>query len=286
MAVSVLPILILFTALPKLCLSAESSLTIIAAGVQSSEDAPNAPADYPFLPGDFVYFTFQISGFDVQSSQQGQVRTISLTYQITPEDTHGAALAPPTSGAILTELSPEDKNWLPKRRASFLIPSFVAAGEFKIHVSVEDLIGKTSASDDVPFRIGGTQIQPAGSITVQNFHFFRNQNDREPLQIPAYSPGDPVYARFDMTGFKIDAQNRYHLAYGLSVVRPDGKPFIEQPNAAELQAGSFYPAQYVPGILDLKTSTDVPRGEYVITLTVRDLMANSSYDIKKAFSVE
>lgn len=272
--------------LPRISNAAESSLAIIDAGVQQSEDAPFVSNDYQFFPGDYLYFTFQVAGFAIQSEGRDEVRKISLSYQVTPEDSRGNALAKSTEGQIQDELHPEDKNWLPKRRASFLLPSFVAAGEFRIHVVVKDLVAKNKTSRDFPFHIGGVQIQPSGAIAIEDFRFLRKETDREALQVPAYSPGDTVYARFNMTGYEFDAHNQYHLAYGVTVLRPDGKPFLEQPKAAELEDSSFYPAQFVPGTLDVITSSDSPQGEYVIILTARDLVANKSFETRQAFSIE
>ncbi len=278
--------LVLFISLPRCMFAADRSLAIVEAGIERSEDAPFVSAGYQFFPGDYVYFVFQIADFAINSDERNEVRTISLSYEITPEDSSGTALCPASSGKIETELSPQDKNWMPKRRVSFLIPSFVAAGEFHVHAAVKDLIGKTETSRDFPFHIGGVQIQPSSTVAIENFHFFRNENDREPLEVPAYRPGDTVYARFDMAGYKLGPQNEYHLAYGLTVLGPDGKPFIQQPAAAELQTDSFYPAQFVPGVLKLTTPPDATRGEYVVVLTVRDLVGNQSRESKQAFSIE
>jgi hypothetical protein len=284
---TLLPVLAaLFLLQARPCNAEQSSLTIIDAGVQQFEDAPFVSSDYRFLPGDYLYFTFQITGFSVKSEERNEIRKISLTYQVSAEDSNSNPLAPPVTGAIQAELNPEDKNWTPKRRASFLIPSFVAAGEFHVHAVVNDLAANSRASRDFPFLIGGTQIQPSPSLTVQNFRFLRREDAREPLQVPAYSPGDPVYARFDMAGYKLGTGHQYRLAYGLVVLRPDGKPFLQQPKAAELQAVGFYPAQFVPGTINLITSSDSERGEYIIVLTVRDLVSNQSYETKQAFSIE
>lgn len=259
---------------------------MIDAGVQSSEDAPFVSAEYRFLPGDYIYFTFQIAGFKIKSEERDEVHRISLKYEIVPCDSKGVALTEAVSGGILTELGPEDKNWQPKRRASFLLPSFIAAGEYHVHVAVEDVFGKTETSADFPFRMGGVQVQPSSVLTIENFQFLRNEGDRQPLKVPAYSPGDTVHARFDMAGYKLGPKNEYQLSYGLAVLRPDGKPFLEDPKAAELQSDSFYPAQFVPGTIELTTSADTSRGEYVIVLTVRDLVGNQTYQAKQAFSVE
>jgi hypothetical protein len=266
--------------------AAESSLAVVNAGVEQSEDAPFVPAGYQFLPGDFVYFSFEIAGFSIKSDDADEVRRISLAYEVTLQDSNGVALTPPNSGTVQVELNPEDKNWMPKRRVAFLLPSFVAAGQFRIHVAVKDLFGKSEASKDFPFRIGGVTVQPSSSITVQNFRFLRQENDRIALEVPAYRPGDTVYASFEMVGYKIGAQNHYHVAYDLTVQRPDGKPFLQQANAAEFEKSSFYPAQFVPGNFSVTTSRDTSRGAYIVLLTVRDILANQTYQLRVSFSIE
>ncbi len=276
-----------FLSIPaKLC-AAEPTLAILDAGLESSEDAPFIPSDYRFYPGDYLYFRFQVAGFAIQTDEKTEVRKISLTYEITPQDANGVPLTAPISGDIKDDLNPEDKNWTPKRRASFLLPSFVASGNFRLHLVVKDLLGKTEASRDFPFRMGGVTIVPSSSVTVENFRFFRKEDDQESLDVPAYAPGDTIYARFDMAGYQTNApENQYHLTYGLTVFGPDGKPFIEQLNAAELSAGSFYPAQFVPGNISLTTTRTSAKGGYVIVLTVRDLVANRTYQTKRSFTLE
>ncbi len=271
---------------PSINNAAESSLAIVQAGVQQAEDAPFVPSDYQFLPGDYIYFTFEVSGFGIKTSPDTMSRQISLSYEITPEDMRGKPLATPNSGAVAVELAPEDKNWTPKRRASFLLPSVMAAGEFRMHIVVKDLIAKTEVDRDITFRVGGTAIQPSGSLTVEKFQFFRREGDSKPLELPAYSRGDSVYIRFDLVGFKVGPHNRYHLTYGLTVLSPDGKVFLDQPKAAEIADSTFYPAQFVPADFQVTTSAKSELGPYTILLKVHDLVANQVYDTKQAFTIE
>ncbi len=283
-----LSLLYLFAAFlaPAHAQSAENSLAVVNAGVSAAEDAPFVPNDYRFLPGDYVYVAFEITGFAVHSSKGDETRTISLSFDVTPQDNQGKSLAPAKTGEIKTELAPEDKNWVPKRRVSFLLPSFLAAGPFRIHIGVKDLIANTESSRDVSFLVGGTKIETSTSLTVENFHFFRTENDRVPLEVAAYSPGDTVYAHFDMAGYGNGPQNRHHLAYSVRVLAPDGKPYIDNPDAADLDEGGFYPAQFIPADIALKTGKDSLHGSYVLILTVRDLIGNQRFELKQSFSIE
>jgi hypothetical protein len=266
--------------------SAENPLEIVAAGVESSEDAPFVASDYRFLPGDYVYFQFQVAGYKEKTNENNEVRKMSLSYEIIPQDDKGVALTPAVSGTIQEDLGNEDKNWAPKRRASFLLPSFLAAGEFHLHVRVTDLIGNQSTQRDIPFHIGGTVVAPTTGVAVQDFQFLRKEDDNDPLDVPAYAPGDTVYLRFTITGFHLGAENQYHLRYGLTVNRPDGKVYLSQPSAAELKDRSFYPVMFIPGNLNVTTSRTAPRGLYVLLLTVHDLAGSQKYELKRTFTIE
>jgi hypothetical protein len=265
---------------------ADNPLAIIDSGVQRAEDAPYVPASFKFLPGEYVYFSFHISGFGSKLNEKTETRAISLEYELTPQDANHVPLTEPLKGVIQEDLGKEDKNWIPKRRASFLLPSFVAAGTFQIHVAVKDLIAKTETTRDFPFQIGGVAIGDAASLHVESFEFLRNQDDAAALELPAYAPGDTVFARFEMVGFKHEAGNKYKLSYGLKVLRPDGKPFLDAPNAAQISSDSFYPAPYVPGDLQITTPKNAARGAYQLTLTVRDEAGNQSFDLKRTFTIE
>ena len=265
--------------------SFDSGLSIINAGVQSSEDGPFVSSSFRFLPGDDIHATFQIAGFVTKQSSD-QAKTISLTYSVVIEDVNGRLFAESVTGAIETELSHEDKSWTPKRRVSFSLPSFLAAGKAQLRIQVGDIIANSATTKTVPFTIGGVAVTPADSVSVQHLDFLRGENDREALGLPAYTPGDSVFARFEIVNFKTGVENAYHVVYDLLVLRPDGKPFIQQPHAAELQGNGFYPAQVLPGTLQLTTSPSSTKGNYSIKLTVHDILAKTTYDVKSAFTLE
>lgn len=278
-------IAILFLLFRTAVTGTEPSLVIASAGVQSAEDAPNVAGDYKFLPGETLYASFQVAGFKVNTSEEKNVRSIALAWEVSARDADNVLLAEPESGEIKTDLSPEDKNWSPKRRVSFALPSFVAAGEYHLHVVVKDLDANVEASKDLPFLIGGTRVNPTDGVQVQHLRFSRSENGPA-LELPAYRPGDPVFVSFDMAGFSNTTEHEHALAYGISVLRPDGKPFLDQPNAGELRASSFYPAKFMPGNFQITTTPSSARGTYVLILTVKDLIAGRTSVTKQSFTLE
>ncbi len=266
--------------------SADTGLAVLEGGVQNAEDSPFVQPDFQFLPGDYIYFTFSIAGFAIYSEGPEKGRKISLSYEVEAEDLNRVPLAAPASDKIDAEINPEDKNWTPKRRISLLLPSYLAAGRFQIHVAVKDSFGKTETARDFPFQVGGVQVQPSSSVATEQFGFLRKENDRELLETPAFAQGDTVFARFEIVGFKTGKDHQHHLSYGFAVFRPDGKILVNDAKAAELDGTSFYPAQYLPGSAEFKLPSNAPRGQYLIALTLHDLIGNTTSQIKRAFSVE
>lgn len=285
-AVCALALLWLISSAQSFCFAQDRQLAILNAGVQSYEDGPAASGNYQFLPGDFVYFSFEIAGFQVQTNEETEARSIALSYEVTMEDSKGVPLTKAEAGEIKVPMHPEDKNWIPKRRTSFLIPSFIGAGTFKIHVVANDLLSHKTVSSDSPFTIGGTSVEPADRISVQHFSFLRQEDGGEPLAIAAYIPGDIVYISFDATNFELGAGNHFHIGYGVAVVGPDGKPFLTEPNAAQLEDASYYPAQFLPCRINILTKKTSERGAYIVILTVTDMVAKKSIEVRETFTLE
>jgi hypothetical protein len=260
------------------------TLAIVNAGVESAEDAPFVAPDYLFNPGDFVYLIFEISGYKVAGNSP---RHISLKYKAEPLDSKGIPLAAAAAGTIEQEIGKEDKDWMPKRRASFLLPSYLAQGTYRINVTVEDVIAKSKETKELSFNIVGPKIEPGGGLEVQRFRFERNEQDGPGLDVAAYRPGDTVWARFDMTGFKTGQGNAVDVAYGITVFRPNGAQLLEQKAAArEKVNGEFYPPQFVPGILSVTTTKDLSPGAYKLVVHVNDLLGKQTADFEQSFRVE
>jgi hypothetical protein len=263
------------------------SLAIVNAGIESAEDAPFVAPDYMFNPGDFVYIVFEVSGYKAAGDEYNGSRHISLKYKAEPIDDKGVPLAAAAEGAIDQEIGKEDKNWLPKRRASFLLPSYLARGIYHINLTVEDTLAKSKQTKKLPFNISGPKITPGGGLQVQRFRFERTQEDGPGLEVPAYRPGDTVWARFDMTGFKTGQGNAVDLSYGVSAFRPDGKLLFEQKSAArEKVEGEFYPPQFLPGVLSVTTTKDLTPGEYRLVVHVNDLLGKQTAEFAQSFRVE
>ncbi|MCX6619898.1 MAG: hypothetical protein NTY38_02230 [Acidobacteria bacterium] len=256
-------------------------IVIASAALHQFEEGPTLPSGHQFVPGDTVFFGFQVGGY-----QADEERKIHLEYSVDAFDAKGIPLVAQIKGAIETMLSDEDKNWLPKERQSILLPSFIEPGTYQIVLGVKDVLNGSQARGVYNFTVRGRSIEPSDTLVVRNVRFLRAEDDQAPLNVVAYRQGDAVWARFEITGYKFGANNQMDVAYGLSVLRPTGQVLYAEPNAAREKDQSFYPKRYVPGVLSLKLTPDIATGEYTIVLRVRDNVGNQDFETKCRFRVD
>ncbi|HTP85930.1 MAG TPA: hypothetical protein VMJ34_03240 [Bryobacteraceae bacterium] len=281
MRTRILSTLLLCGAVVMAAPKAKTPLSIVNTVMAQYEDGPRLPADLGYGGGDLAFFSFEISGY-----QKSEKEHIHLTWSWRCLDPSGVLLVEPAEGKLETDVSPEDKDWLPKVRQNFEIPFYAPSGAYHLQISLHDVLANADATADVPYLVRGHRVEPSDTLTVRNFRFFRSEDDSQPMEVAAYRPGESVWARFDIIGYKLGPGNVFDVQYGLSVIRPDGKPGFSQPEAATLKDKSFYPRRYTPAALSLTLPADVAKGEHTIVLTVRDNIGNQTSETQYKFSVE
>ena len=269
------------------CLAApaEKKLAIVRPLLSQMEDGAPVSSGFEFLPGETIHFSCQIEGYK-KIEDKFEVEKILLTYQVEARDSSGVLLQPVQEGKEGGTVTAEDKNWMPKIRESIVIPPLAESGEYQILVKVKDEMAQANAEDRVTFTVKGRDIAPSDTLVVRNFRFLRSDEDAKPLQVAAYRPGDPLWVRFEMTGYKLGAANEFDIEYGLQVLRADGSVAFSQPQAATGKEQTFYQQRYQPGALSLNLAKDQKAGEYTLVLIVRDNLGKQSYEAREKFTVE
>lgn len=260
---------------------ADKKLTIVATAFGQIDDGPAAAHDDQFVPGETLFFRCQVEGYKKSENNE-----IQLGYQVEAADARGVMLLLPEKGLVKTTLSPEDKNWMPKIRYTVVIPPLAETGEYHVTVTVKDELSGSSAEGRATFLVHGRDVAPSDALAVRNFRFYRGENDDKALEVPAYRPGDELWARFDMTGYKIGEKNLFDIGYGLVVLRADASVAYSQPEAANSKEAPFYPQRYQPGELSLNMPKDIAKGEYTIVLTVHDNLGQQTCEAREKFSIE
>jgi hypothetical protein len=247
------------------------------------EDGPSVPVSYDYVPGETIFFSFQVAGYKTQGDDEPQVR---LDWRIDAKDPSGAPIVEPQTGKVATSLTQEDKEWMPKVRQTILVPPFAPSGTYRIDILVKDEIAQAEVRKRVEFKVRGRQVEPSPTLVIRNLRFYRTEADKQPLEVAAYRPGDTVWIRFDMTGYKFGEKNHYDVGYGIQVLKPNGETTLNQPDAAVETDESFYPRAYVPAAFSLNLPNDVMTGQYTVVITVRDQVGNQKYEARQTFAVE
>jgi hypothetical protein len=201
-------------------------------------------------------------------------------------DPKGVALTELYKNEMTTDVSPQDKEWMPKIETEVQIPALVASGAYKLVVKAEDVLAKAESELTVPFEVRGHQLEPSDTLVVRNFKFYRGEEDTQSVEKAAYRGGDAVWAKFDITGFKHGEKNHIDVSYTAAVISPSGKVLWTQPEPAVDQSESFYPKRYVAAAFGINLLAKTTPGQYAISVTVKDAVGNQTYEAKQAFTVE
>lgn len=270
-----------------LATAADKPLAIVHSVFAVSEDGPPEASDEDFVPGETIYFSCQVEGYrKVEKPDDYGKQNVALQYQIEVRDQSGTLLKPLKQDKIETTVTQEDKNWKPKLRDTIVIPPLADTGEYFVLVKLTDELAKSMQEERAVFHIKGRDVAPSDTLTVRNFRFLRNEDEDRALLVAAYRPGDAVWAKFEMTGYKFGEKNQVDIDYGLTVLREDGSVAYTQPDAADQRIQTYYPQRYQPGELNLNLAKDQALGKYTIVLTVRDNIGHQMYETRATFSVE
>ncbi|HWR53762.1 MAG TPA: hypothetical protein VN428_21815 [Bryobacteraceae bacterium] len=256
-------------------------LRIVKPALRQYEDGPALPAGQTVSAGETLFFSFNVQGY-----RTAEDRRYHLRWTVDVLDSQGVPLDESVTRDLEGKLSAEDKDWMPVARRSFMVPPLVFPGEYKVTAKVEDVLAKRTAAAEVKFRVRGREIAPSETLTARNFRFLRAEEDINPLNPAVYRAGDTVWARFDIVGFKHGERNRMQVSYGIGIALADGKVLFSQAEAATEQNESFYPQKYVPGVVSVTTQKNTQPGDYLLVLTLRDLVGSQVTEEKHPFRVE
>ena len=272
--------------LPLVCLcpatgSAAAELAVVRPIVAQSEGGVNVPPGYEHVAGETLFFTCRIAGYAKTPEEKAHV-----TYSLETFDPKGVPLTEIYRNEMITDVAPQDKEWMPKISTEIQIPPLVGAGTYRILVKVEDLVAGKKAELSVPFAVRARTVEPSDTLVVRNFQFFRGEDDPQPMQKAVYHGGDAVWTKFDIIGYQYGEKNRVDVSYVTSVISPSGKVLWTQPEPAAEQSESFYPKRYVVATMGVTLLANTKPGEYTIAVKVTDAVGKQTYETKQTFAVE
>jgi hypothetical protein len=262
-----------------------AALSVERIALHQFEDGPVLGPSHVFLPGESVFFSCRLAGYQTAGAGDEQ-RSVKLSWRMRVTDSSGVPLAPEITGRIAEPVSAQDKNWFPKFTRSFVVPPFAPGGTYRIRISAKDETAGTELDSGLDFQVRGHAVEPSPTLTARNFHFVRDETDGPPLDPAIYHPGERLWARFDITGYRHADKNRYSVEYGLAILRESGEQVFAQPAAAADTNESFYPQRYVPGALSLSLAPEVPEGTYTLLVTMADKVGGQTAEVRGTFRIQ
>ena len=258
-----------------------ATLKITDAGIREKEDGVLIAPGTTFVPADVVFFACQLQGYQVSPEKK-----VAIEYQFSAVDPNGVAVTEPVSAKINAELAPEDKDWKPRIRQTVLVPPLADSGVYKIRISVKDTVSGETSSAETSFEVRGRAVEPSATLVTRNFHFYRGEEDSEPLSVASYRPGDSVWARFDITGYKFGPENQRDVAYTVTVTAESGRVLLRPGEPSVDKGASFYPMRYAPCAFSFTLQPNLAKGEYTVLIQAQDRVGGQTSEWKQAFRVE
>jgi hypothetical protein len=265
--------------------ASHAAVVIERMALHQFEDGPVLAPSHIFIPGETIFFSCRVTGYQMATTGDEQ-RSVKLAWQIQVSDPAGIALERPAAGRIEEPVLPQDKNWLPKFLHSFVIPPYAVGGAYRIAVKVKDEVGGAEVMSQLDVQVRGLEVEPSDTLVARNLRFLRSEEDGAPLDPAVYHAGEMLWARFEITGYKLAEENHYSVSYGLVVLKEDGEQVFAQPDAASDSKDSYYPQRYVPGALSLALNQGVPAGAYTLVVTMRDEVGQQTAESRARFRVE
>ena len=140
------PIALLF---PLFCISPAghgAALEVVRPIIAQSDGGVAAPAGFDHVAGETLFFSCRIAGFAKTSEEK-----VHIAYSVQAFDPKGVPLTEIYKNELLTDVTPQDKEWMPKIATEIQIPPLVGAGTYKVLIKIEDMVANTKAEHSVPF---------------------------------------------------------------------------------------------------------------------------------------
>ncbi|MGH9660619.1 MAG: hypothetical protein ACRD96_18865 [Bryobacteraceae bacterium] len=258
-----------------------ADLVVVSATIHQTDGGAAAGPAIAFTPGETIYFRAVLDGYKTTPQ-----RRVKIRYRIEATDPAGVPIVEAETGQVDAELRDEDKGWKPVARREIAIPALAGSGTYRVRLEATDEASGVTVSREAAFRVSGRDVEPSDTLQVRNIQFFRSEEEAAALRTVAYRPGDVVWTRFDIIGYKLGEANRVHVSFRIRVTGPGGRLLWQQEEPTVEDSASFYPKRYVPCTINLTLQSNIRPDEYIIEITVRDHVGGQEQVVRPAFRVE
>src|SRR5438270_2846552 len=103
-----------------------AGLELVKPVIAQSDGGVPVPTSFDHAPGETLYFTCRVAGYTKSADQK-----IHVSYSVQAFDPKGVALTELYKNDVVTEIAPQDKEWMPKIETEVQIPPLIASGAYK-----------------------------------------------------------------------------------------------------------------------------------------------------------
>jgi uncharacterized RDD family membrane protein YckC len=231
----------------------------------------------PYQPGDEVFLKYELTGFGTDTQNRADVAIVMV-----PLDPTGLPLDRPSNLLVREEARPSAPI---TGKFHFHLPSFVPPGTYKVVITVEDAVRKSSAEFSPTISVTARAIPPATKLEVRDFTF-RSSEEGPPVKPPVFAAGGKVYYSFAIFGLGFrDDKASFRVGYRL--VSPTGDVVIDRPDWQDLDdTFAYHPATFfLPLNAYVSLNADAPGGRYVQRHTVEDRITGARVEYESAFEI-
>ena len=253
--------------------------TIVNANMLDSEDGYPIDADSEYFPGERVFLRFNVGGYT-----RGEFDRVHISWQIDSFGPEGRQFVEQEQGFIDTELSPQDKEWLPIIRHSPMIPPHAGAGTYRVVLRVVDELSRKEVIQEMPIRVVGMRLEAAEGLTIRSLSFQRTAEGEKLAAAPVYRRGDQVWMTFYITGYQLGEDNAFTVRSNLRLFNAEDEVVLRLPPHEE-KGATFYPRRWLPATLRLDLDPMIPNGEYDVVISLEDGVSGATHESTYSFTV-
>jgi uncharacterized RDD family membrane protein YckC len=223
----------------------------------AGENGPERP-NATFKSGETPTLLFEVKGFASDPAQKGRVRLTVAgrdASDVPINEPRETEVQPPATAASLN-------SW-----ANVSLPNYVEPGNYRLEVTVADLVGNRKVVVSAPFKVEGQPFQPSASLALRGLRLTEGE-DGPPRSETVYDKGGTVWMAFDVVGFRTGGDKTIRVQEHMTVTTASGAKALDA-QVLDVNRQFFYVPRRLP-ITNHITLGQMPPGEYQVALTVTD----------------
>jgi uncharacterized RDD family membrane protein YckC len=252
---------------------ADGPFMVTGLRLAAGKDGPDRP-DATFKAGDTPTLVFEVQGFAVDQSQQGRVK---LT--IAAHDPEGVPINEPRE----TEGRPPATVKSLESWANVSLPSYAVPGEYRLDITVADVVGNRKVAVSAPFRVTGVPFEPSAALVLRNVRLTEGE-DGPARSESRYAAGGTVWIAFEVVGFKAGTDKSVRVQEHLTVTSASGAKVLDA-QVLDLNRQFFYVPKQLP-LTNHITLGQMPAGDYQATFAVTDVIGGQRCEQVVRFTIQ